>query len=74
MLNDAAISLGYGTCYQAVVISFPTELIKKLNLDKNIPVIGLLIGQPKSINEVKPKWNKAFENEYDFELNKLTLK
>ena len=67
MLNDAAISLGYGTCYQGVVKSFPKEIMKKLNLNNNMPVMGLLIGEPNSINEVKPKLNKVFENEYDFE-------
>ena len=66
MLNDAAISLGYGTCYQGVVKSFPKEIMKKLNLNNNMPVMGLLIGEPNSINEVKPKLNKVFENEYDF--------
>ena len=48
-------------------------MITKLTLDNNIFVIGLLIGEPNSINEVKPKLNKVFENEYDFEEVKKEL-
>ena len=73
MLKGAANSFGKGTCLPGGVIAFPKEIIERLNLDNTFAVIGLFIGEPNSINEVKPKLNKVFENEYDFEEVKKEL-
>ena len=42
-------------------------LTKKLHLDTNTPVKGLVYGEPSSINEVKPKLTTVLEHEYDFQ-------
>ena len=65
-LQDAAVSMGLGTCFIGSVRSYPNILLEKLNLPKgNIPIIGLTIGFKKSQEELKPKMNKVYFEKYD---------
>lgn len=65
-LQDAAISLGLGTCFIGMVRAYPKYIIEKINLPKeNIPILGLTIGYARSKEEIKPKINKVYFNKYD---------
>lgn len=66
MLMDASISMGLGTCFLGSIKGISNELKKLLKLEGNIfPVVGLLIGYPNEQNQVKPKLNKVYFEEYN---------
>lgn len=65
MLMDASISLGLGTCFLGSIKGITNDLKQLLKLDGNIfPIVGLLIGYPNEINDIKPKMNKVYFEEY----------
>ncbi len=62
---DAALDMGFGTCYIGGVRTFQEKIIKELNLPEQvIPVLGLTIGHIKSQEDIKPKMDTTFDNEY----------
>ncbi|QJG66945.1 nitroreductase family protein [Mycoplasma phocoenae] len=68
MLQDIAIANGLGTCFLGLVRTIVDELIDILNIKgKAYPVIGLAVGYAKTTAPVKPKLNRVFMNEYNFE-------
>lgn len=70
-LVNAAIEMGLGTCYTGIVRRFIPEFKKELNLKgRIIPLLGVAIGYPDKINEVKPKINHVYFQKYDLNLVK----
>lgn len=71
LLMTAAIDYGLGTCFIGSVRMTHEYLKKELNLEGNIiPVVGLVLGYPTKINELKPKQNRVFIDKYDLNLVK----
>lgn len=71
LLMTAAIDYGMGTCFIGSVRMAHEYLKKELNLDGNIiPVVGLVLGYPTKINELKPKQNRVFIDKYNLDLVK----
>lgn len=68
LLMTAAIDYGMGTCFLGSIRMAHEYLKQELNLEKNIiPIVGLVIGYPTKINEIKPRQNRVFINKYDLE-------
>lgn len=66
--QDAAICLGFGTCFLGLTRTMVKELNEILNIKgQAVPIIGLTIGNIKNKGIVKPKMNRVFENKYDFD-------
>lgn len=65
-LMNVAVSKGYGTCYLGMIKLISNKIKEILKLEGNIiPVIGLVIGHSNQTNDIKPKINKVFHNQYD---------
>lgn len=66
MLHATALSLGLDCCYIGFLRKSQQLLIDRLNIKgQALPIIGLTIGYAQTINEVKPKLNKVFFDQYD---------
>lgn len=66
MVQDFAISNGYGTCFIGALRYNIKKVQDILNLNENIiPILGLCIGKIAKTNSVKPKLNKVMYNSYD---------
>ncbi len=62
---DAALDMDLGTCYIGGVRTYQDKIIKEMNLPEQvIPVLGLTIGYINSQEEVKPKMDTTFDNQY----------
>ncbi len=74
-LFDAALSLGLGGCYLGGVRGNIVPIAKKLKLEgRCTPILAVALGYPLKINDIKPKLNKVYENEYSLNLVKQEIK
>ncbi len=65
-LLNAAISMDMGGCYLGLIRGSIDILAKELNLSGQCtPIVGMAIGYPSKYNDIKPKVNKVYHNQYD---------
>lgn len=69
-LMNVATLKGYGSCFLGMIKLVSNQIKQILKLEGNIiPVIGLVIGHSNQTNDIKPKINKVFYDQYD--LNRI---
>ncbi len=74
-LFDAALSLGLGGCYLGGIRGNIKAIAKKLKLEGQCtPILAIALGYPLKINDIKPKVNKVYENEYSLVMVKDEIK
>ncbi len=65
---DAALSMDLGTCYIGGVRTYQEKIIEALELPEQvIPVLGLTVGHIESQEDVKPRMDTIFMENYDLQ-------
>ncbi len=64
-LLNASLSLDLGGCYLGGVRGNADVIAEKLGLTgQSTPIMGMAIGYPDNINDIRPKLNKVYKDEY----------
>ena len=74
-LFNAALSLDLGGCYLGGIRGNADLIAKKLKLEgQSTPIMAIALGYPDDVNDMKPKVNKIYNNEYCLDTIKTELK